>query len=65
MLAIFSFLAALLTYAPSTHATSPYLELVGARDVRRANCDPILAPPTTYCRNRIALLALTSPVYLR
>jgi hypothetical protein len=32
---------------------------------RRMLCDGLLGSQTTYCRNRIARLALTSPIYLR
>jgi hypothetical protein len=34
------------------------------RDERAAACDPLVGDQTTYCRNHIAVLALTSPIYL-
>ena len=34
-------------------------------EVRRQACDGLLGGQTTYCRNRIARLALTSAIYLR
>ena len=33
-------------------------------DERRATCDPALGSATTYCRNQLAVLALTSAIYL-
>jgi hypothetical protein len=43
-----------------------YAKLSGPdlRDERAAACDPIIGTQTTYCRNAIAELALTSPIYL-
>jgi hypothetical protein len=35
------------------------------RAVRIAACEPVLGSFTTYCRNRIVVLALTSAIYLR
>lgn len=35
------------------------------RDARRMICNPILGDLTTYCRNRVLVLALTSAIYLR
>jgi hypothetical protein len=35
------------------------------RDVRRSTCDSLIGSLTTYCRNRIAVLALTSAIYVR
>ena len=35
------------------------------RDQRRTICDSLLGSQTTYCRNRIVMLALTSPIYIR
>ncbi len=35
-----------------------------AADQRRAACDEAFGGETTYCRNRITMLALTSPIYL-
>ena len=42
-------------------------EVVGEdlSEVRRQVCDDPLGAETTYCRNRIARLALTSAIYLR
>ena len=42
-------------------------EVVGEdlSEVRRQACDGPLGSETTYCRNRIARLALTSAIYLR
>jgi hypothetical protein len=42
-------------------------ELVGEdlSEVRRQACDGLLGSQTTYCRNRIARLAMTSALYLR
>jgi hypothetical protein len=34
------------------------------RDERAATCDPLVGDQTTYCRNKIVMLALTSPIYL-
>jgi hypothetical protein len=34
------------------------------RDERRSVCDPVVGSLTTYCRNRIVVLALTSAIYL-
>jgi hypothetical protein len=47
--------------------TWAYAELYGedAREQRTATCDSALGDQTTYCRNRIALLAMTSAIYLR
>ena len=36
-----------------------------ARDERRSLCNPLLGDLTTYCRNRVLVLALTSPIYLK
>jgi hypothetical protein len=35
------------------------------RDARRLACDPALGDLTTYCRNRVLVMALTSAIYLR
>ncbi len=35
------------------------------RDLRRMICNPVLGDLTTYCRNRVVVLALTSAIYLR
>jgi hypothetical protein len=35
------------------------------RDARRATCDSLVGSLTTYCRNRVVVLALTSAIYLR
>ncbi len=34
------------------------------RDERTATCDPLVGTQTTYCRNALVELALTSPIYL-
>ncbi len=36
-----------------------------AREQRRAACEPLIGDQTTYCRNRVGLLGLTSAIYLR
>jgi hypothetical protein len=47
--------------------TWAYAELYGddQQELRAATCDPLLGDQTTYCRNRIALLAMTSAIYVR
>src|SRR3954471_17490648 len=44
-----------------------FAELYGedAREQRGQTCEPVLGSETTYCRNRIALLAMTSALYLK
>lgn len=32
-------------------------------EVRRATCDPLVGEETSYCRDRLGLLALSSPIY--
>src|SRR5204863_10172770 len=43
-----------------------YAELYGedARETRAQACEPQRGSDTTYCRNRIALLAMTSAIYV-
>ena len=47
--------------------TWAYAELYGddAQETRAATCDATLGDQTTYCRNRIALQAMTSAIYVR
>jgi hypothetical protein len=40
------------------------LSLPDGEGERAENCEPVLAGETTYCRERIFLTALTSPIYL-
>jgi len=40
------------------------LRRADAQDARRAGCDPLVGAGTTYCRNRLVVEALTSPVYV-
>lgn len=53
-------------FRPPAGTTWAYAELYGedAREQRAATCDSALGDRTTYCRNRIALLAMTSAIYL-
>ena len=53
-------------FRPPAGTTWAYAELYGedAREQRAATCDSALGDQTTYCRNRIALLAMTSAIYL-
>jgi len=46
--------------------TWAYAELYGEDDLeaRQSTCDPVVGSGTTYCRNRIALLAMTSAIYV-
>lgn len=41
-------------------------ELTGpdGAEVRRATCDPLVGDETSYCRDRVGLVALTSAVYV-
>jgi hypothetical protein len=34
-----------------------------SQDARQSGCDPLVGSRTTYCRNRLMVLALTSPIY--
>jgi hypothetical protein len=54
-------------FTPPRGTTWAYAELYGedAREQRAATCDSTLGDQTTYCRNRIALLAMTSAIYIR
>jgi hypothetical protein len=40
------------------------LSLPDGKDERTENCEPLVSGETTYCRERIFLTALTSPIYL-
>ena len=44
-----------------------FAELYGedAREQRQQVCEPLIGSQTTYCRNRIALLAMTSALYVK
>src|SRR4051812_15605758 len=44
-----------------------FAELYGedAREQRQQACEPLIGSQTTYCRNRIALLAMTSALYVK
>ena len=47
--------------------TWAFAELYGedAREERQQLCEPLIGSQTTYCRNRIALLAMTSALYVK
>jgi len=47
--------------------TWAYAELYGddQQDTRQQTCEPVVGSGTTYCRNRIALLAMTSAIYVK
>ena len=47
--------------------TWAFAELYGedALEERAAVCDPLVGSQTTYCRNRVALLAMTSAIYVK
>jgi len=47
--------------------TWAYAELYGddQQDTRQQTCEPVVGSGTTYCRNRIALPAMTSAIYVK
>ncbi|MGH9185085.1 MAG: CehA/McbA family metallohydrolase, partial [Acidimicrobiales bacterium] len=52
------------TAPPGTNWVRAEVVMPDGIGARRALCDPLLGPVTTYCRNRIAVLAMTSALYL-
>lgn len=53
-------------FTPPPGTTWVRAELVApdGADVRAATCDPVLGDDTSYCRDRVGLLALTSAIYV-